>query len=111
MRPIATARPPIHPGEILADELEALDMNASQLSRELHVPVNRITQILNGRRAITADTALRLGRWLGTGPELWLNLQKAYELRLAEQEAGAEIRRTIATRPMSIARGDALTHR
>lgn len=91
------ARPPIHPGEILADELEALQMSASQLSRELHVPVNRNTQILGGKRAITADTALRLGQWLGTGPELWLNLQKAYELRLAEQEVGPEIRRTITT--------------
>ncbi|MGH2562488.1 MAG: HigA family addiction module antitoxin [Thermomicrobiales bacterium] len=90
-------RPLIHPGEILADELETLQISASQLSRELHVPVNRITRILGGRRAITADTALRLGQWLGTGPEFWLNLQKAYELRLAEQEVGAEIRRTITT--------------
>jgi antitoxin HigA-1 len=62
------------------------------------VPTNRISQILNGKRAITADTALRLGYWLGTGPEIWLNLQKSYELRLAEQESGAEIRRTIAPR-------------
>jgi addiction module HigA family antidote len=79
------ARPPIHPGEILADELAELQMSAAQLSRELHVPTNRITQILAGKRAITADTALRLGRWFGTGPELWLNLQKSYELRLEEQ--------------------------
>src|SRR5215217_5573008 len=85
------ARPPIHPGEILADELAELQMSAAQLSRELHVPTNRITQILNGRRALTADTALRLGQWFGTGPELWINLQKQYELRLAEQEVGAEI--------------------
>lgn len=92
------ARPPIHPGEILAGELEELQMSAAQLSRELHVPTNRITQIINGQRAITADTALRLGRWLGTGPELWLNLQKQYELRLAEQEIGEEIRNTITTR-------------
>ncbi|MEA2510970.1 MAG: antitoxin HigA [Thermomicrobiales bacterium] len=79
------ARPPIHPGEILADELAELQISAAQLSRELHVPTNRITQILAGKRAITADTALRLGRWFGTGPELWLNLQKAFELRRAEQ--------------------------
>ena len=92
------ARPPIHPGEILAGELQELRMSAAELSRELHVPTNRITQILNGRRAITADTALRLGQWLGTGPELWLNLQKQYELRLAEQQVGQEIRRTITTR-------------
>lgn len=92
------ARPAIHPGEILADELEELQMSAAELARTLHVPTNRITQIVNGERAVTADTALRLGRWLGTGPELWLNLQKAYELRLAEQEVGPEIQRTIAPR-------------
>ena len=91
-------RPPIHPGEILSDELAELQMSAAQLSREIHVPTNRITQILAGKRAITADTALRLGWWFGTGPELWLNLQKSYELRLAEQEAGAEIRNTITPR-------------
>jgi addiction module HigA family antidote len=92
------ARPPIHPGEILADELAELQMSAARLSRELRVPTNRITQILTGKRGITADPALRLGHWFGTGPELWLNLQKDYELRLAEQEAGAEIRNTIVPR-------------
>ena len=92
------ARPPIHPGEILADELEELNMSAAELSRALHVPTNRITQILAGKRAITADTALRLGQWFGTGPELWINLQKSYELRLAEQEKGEEIKRTIHRR-------------
>src|SRR3954452_12742074 len=92
------ARPPIHPGEILADELAELKLSAAELARTLHVPTNRITQILAGKRAITADTALRLGQWLGTGPELWLNLQKSYELRLAEQESGDEIRRTIHQR-------------
>ncbi|MEZ4615436.1 MAG: HigA family addiction module antitoxin [Caldilineaceae bacterium] len=92
------ARPPIHPGEILADELDELQMSAAELARLLHVPTNRITQILAGRRAVTADTALRLGQWFGTGPELWLNLQKSYELRLAEQTNGEEIRKTIATR-------------
>jgi addiction module HigA family antidote len=91
-------RPPIHPGEILADELEELNITAAALARELHVPTNRITQILNGSRAITADSALRLGQWFGTGPELWLNLQKQYELRLAEQEVGQEIRRLITPR-------------
>lgn len=91
-------RPPIHPGEVLADELAELGVSAAQVSRELHVPTNRVTQILNGRRAITADTALRLGRWLGTGPELWLNLQKQFELRLAEPQVGPEIRRTITPR-------------
>src|SRR3954451_22048632 len=95
---MAMPRPPIHPGEILADELAELDMSAAELARELHVPTNRITQILKRQRAVTADTALRLGQWLGTGPEIWLNLQKVYELRLAEEEVGPEIRRTIVTR-------------
>jgi addiction module HigA family antidote len=94
-------RPPIHPGEILADELAELQMSAAELGRALHVPTNRITQILAGKRSITADTALRLGVWFGTGPEIWLNLQKSYELRLAEQSSGQEIRRTIVTRNVS----------
>jgi antitoxin HigA-1 len=94
-------RPAIHPGEILADELRELGISAAELARTLHVPTNRVTQILNSQRGITADTALRLGQWFGTGPELWLNLQKAYELRLAEQQAGAEIQRTIKRRSMS----------
>jgi antitoxin HigA-1 len=95
---LTMARPPNHPGEVLADELAELEMSAAQLSRELHVPTNRVTQILAGKRGITADTALRLGTWFGTGPEIWMNLQKSYELRLAEQEVGSEIRNTIATR-------------
>ena len=92
------ARNPIHPGEFLADELEALNMSGSQLAAALHVPPNRIYQILNGKRALTADTALRLSQWLGTSAEMWLNLQKLYELRLAEQQTGEEIKRTIASR-------------
>ena len=89
------ARTPIHPGEILADELEALGMSALALAKALHVPANRISQIISGKRGMTADTALRLSRFLGTTPGFWLNLQKAYELRLAEQESGEEIRRSI----------------
>lgn len=92
------SRPPIHPGEMLADEIDELGISAAGLARELRVPTNRVTQILNGRRAITADTALRLGQWLGTGPGLWLNLQKQYELRLAEEQVGEEIRRLIVAR-------------
>ncbi len=84
-------RPAIHPGEVLMDTLEELNINATKVARVLKVPTNRITQILNGQRAITADTALRLGRWLGTSPEFWLNLQKSYKLRLAEQESGKDI--------------------
>ena len=92
------ARPAIHPGEILSEELAELQMSAAELGRTLHVPTNRITQILAGKRSVTADTALRLGHWLGTGPEIWLNLQKAYELRQAELQWGPEIRRTIVPR-------------
>ncbi|MCC5636693.1 HigA family addiction module antidote protein [Nostoc sp. CHAB 5844] len=92
------ARPPIHPGEILGDEITELGMTASDLARVLHVPKNRITEIINGKRGITADTALRLGQYLGTGAEIWLNLQKNYELRLAEQTVGKEIQETIRPR-------------
>ena len=98
------ARPAIHPGEILADELEELGLSASELARSLHIPTNRITQILNGQRGITADTALRLGQWFGTGAELWLNLQKSYELRLAEQLTGEEIQKTIKPHLLEIAK-------
>ncbi|MBD2359817.1 HigA family addiction module antidote protein [Anabaena minutissima FACHB-250] len=92
------ARSPIHPGEILADEITELSMTASDLARVLHVPKNRITEIINGRRGITADTALRLGQYFGTGGEFWLNLQKNYELKLAEQTVGKEIQETIRPR-------------
>jgi antitoxin HigA-1 len=91
-------RPAIHPGEILKDELSELGISAAELARILHVPTNRITQILNCKRAITADTALRLGQWFGTGAELWLNLQKSYELRLAQQLLGEEIQQKIEPR-------------
>lgn len=87
------ARTPIHPGEILQDELHELGISAAELARNLSVPTNRITGILNGRRAVTADTALRLGHWFGMSAEFWLNLQKQYELRLAEKTSGPEIRR------------------
>ena len=87
------ARLPIHPGEILREELELLGISAAELARQLNVPTNRITGILNEERAVTADTALRLGHWLGTSADFWLNLQKLYELRLAENEVGAEIKK------------------
>jgi len=95
-------RDPIHPGKFLADELAALNMTPTELARILHVPPNRIYQILSGRRAMTADTALRLSQWLGTSAEIWMNLQKLYELRLAEQQVGEEIKRTIAHRRPSL---------
>jgi len=86
------ARDAIHPGEQLAEELNALHMSAAELARQLKVPTNRVTEILNGQRAITGDTALRLGHFFGTSPEFWLNLQSLYDLRLAEQRAGKTIR-------------------
>ena len=86
------ARPAIHPGEHLGEELKALGMSAAELARQMQVPTNRVTGIVNGQRAITGDTALRLGRLFGTGAEFWLNLQSLYELRRAEQKAGKTIR-------------------
>ena len=82
----------IHPGEHLAEELKELNMSAAALARKLEVPTNRITEILNGRRAITGDTALRLAHFFGTSAEFWLNLQKLYELRLAEKKASKTIK-------------------
>jgi addiction module HigA family antidote len=85
------ARTAIHPGEHLAEELRELDLSAAELARQLDVPVNRVTGILNGQRSITADTALRLGHWFGTSAEFWLNLQKLYELRRAQARFGETI--------------------
>jgi len=82
----------IHPGEHLAEELEALEMSAAELARKIAVPTNRVTQILNGTRSITGDTALRLAHFFGTSPQFWLNLQTLYDVRIAEQKAGKAIR-------------------
>lgn len=87
------ARTPIHPGEHLTEALEEIGLSAAAFARQIDVPTNRITGILNGQRAVTADTALRLEHWFGTSAEFWLNLQKLYELRLAENEKGAEIKK------------------
>jgi addiction module HigA family antidote len=84
-------RPAIHPGEILADELEHITVTPTELARQLRVPANRISQIIQGKRAITGDTALRLGHWFGNSPQFWLNLQAAYDLRTALESAGPEI--------------------
>ncbi len=86
-------REPIHPGEFLTDELDELGMSAAELARIIHVPANRISQIIAGKRNITADTALRLGQYFGTGPRLWLNLQQSFELDLAMQNITPEIER------------------
>ena len=83
----------IHPGEHLAEQIEELGISAAELARQLHVPTNRVTEILKGRRSITADTALRLGHFFGTNPEYWMNLQKIYDLRLAESKAWETIRK------------------
>jgi addiction module HigA family antidote len=87
------ARTAIHPGEHLAEQLTELGMSAAELGRQLKVPTNRITGILNGQRAVTGDSALRLAHFFGNSAEFWLNLQKVYELRAAELKAGATIRR------------------
>lgn len=86
-------RPAVHPGKILADELSDLQITPTELSRQISVPPNRISQIIQGKRAITGDTALRLGHWFQTSPQFWLNLQSAYDLRMAREAAGREIER------------------
>jgi addiction module HigA family antidote len=95
-------RKPVHPGEILAEDVLAeLELNANQVGQALGIPANRISEILRGRRSITADTALRLGRWLGTSPQFWLNLQRLYDLEVAERELGEKIAREV--KPLAIA--------
>ena len=99
-------RPAIHPGEHLAEQLEALGMSAAELARQIGVPTNRISEILNGRRSVTGDTALRLGHFFDVNPQFWLNLQSAFDLRNAERLAGDAIRslptlRQRANRPRS----------
>ena len=89
---------PIHPGEILAEQLEELGITATVLARELHVPANRLYQLIAGKRAMTADAALRLEQWHGVSTDFWMNLQKTYELDRASEEVGPEIRRTIHRR-------------
>jgi addiction module HigA family antidote len=91
-------RPAIHPGEILADELEEIGVTPTALSRQIDVPPNRITQIIQGKRAITGDTALRLGHWFKTSAQFWLNLQAAYDLRIATEEIGRAVAK-LPTRP------------
>ena len=99
------ARTPTHPGEILAEELDELGVTPTELSRQIRVPANRISQIVNGKRAITGDTALRLAHWFGTSPQFWMNLQTLYDVRMAEQQAGKEIR-SLPTRRTRAKPGD-----
>jgi addiction module HigA family antidote len=102
---------PIHPGVILADEIAELNMTAAQLARELHVPANRLYQLIAGKRAMTADTALRLEQWLGVEAAFWMNLQKSYELDLAAEQIGDEIRRTVHRRQVTPSRDPTATAR
>ena len=88
---------PVHPGRIIKREIKARGISGHNLALELGVPPDRISKILNAKRGITADTALRLGRYLDTGPEIWMNLQATYELEVAEIERGKEIKRTVRT--------------
>ena len=90
---------PIHPGEILSEEfMKPLGISINRLARDLHVPPNRIHAIVHGERAITADTALRLGIYFAVAPETWLNLQSDYDLRVARRTAGQEISKTVRRR-------------
>ena len=98
---------PVHPGEILAEEMQEMGMSANALAKALGVPANRITAILNERRGVTADTALRLSRYLGTTPEFWLNLQKTFELRTAQIASEKAIMELVKPRsPMAAASSD-----
>lgn len=83
----------VHPGEVLKAELEELNVTPTEFARQIDVPPNRVSQIIAGKRAVTGDTALRFGHWFGTDPQFWLNLQSAYEIRIAEEKAGREIAR------------------
>jgi addiction module HigA family antidote len=93
--PAGVRLPPVHPGRTLASELAARDLTANALALKLRVPANRISDILRGQRAISAETALRLGRYFGTGAAFWMNLQSQYDLALAEQVLGARISREV----------------
>lgn len=92
------ARTPIHPGEVLSEALEALGVSPIELSRQIRVPANCISRIINGKRAILGDTALHLAHWFGSRPQFWMNLQARCDVRLPEQQAGTEIRR-LPTKP------------
>ena len=90
--------PPIHPGELLRDELDEIGVSLNELARALRVPMNRISAIVNGKRAITVDTAMRLARYFGTSPRYWLNLQVAYDLEVAAQEIQPQIEKEVLPR-------------
>ena len=88
--------PPVHPGEILREDLmRPMRLSINRLARDLRVPVNRVSEIVNGRRGITADTALRLARYFGSTAEFWLNLQAAYDLQVATRRSAGRIERDV----------------
>jgi len=89
--------PPIHPGVILKEDLADAGISLNRLARDIRVPMNRISAIVNGKRSITADTALRLALFFGTSPQYWMNLQSNYDIALAEYEAGSRIRADVKT--------------
>ncbi len=103
---------PVHPGEVLRDEFDEVGLSVNALSKALGVPVNRVTMILNGQRGVSANTALRLARYFGTTSQLWLNLQKTWELRQAETAAGQEITKCVTPRRLAttgaVAEGECL---
>ena len=105
------SRPAIHPGEILAEELAELAVTPTALARQLKVPANRITQIVQGKRSISGDTALRLGHWFRTSGQFWLNLQSAYDIRVAARESGAEIALLPMRAPVETRQGRAVRGR
>jgi addiction module HigA family antidote len=98
---------PIHPGEVLKEELAEINMSANAFAQALHVPANRITAILSGTRSITADTALRISFFFGTTPEFWLNLQTAYDLKVAREFVGKKVEQEVRSLIPTIPR---LTH-
>lgn len=94
----AVKLPPIHPGEVLADELAEINVSVAALSRALDVPQSRMAEIVAGRRNVTADTALRLAAYFGTSARLWINLQATYDLKMAEAKDGAHIAAVVRSR-------------
>ena len=95
----------VHPGEILEGELDEIGITASELARQIEVPANRLSQIINGQRAVTGDTALRLGHWFAMDPQFWMNLQSQYDLALAERRVGAAVKALPTTAPDRTPRG------
>ena len=100
-------RQAVHPGAILKEELAELGVTPTAFARQIHVPPNRVSQIIGGKRAITGDTALRFGHWFGTDPQFWINLQAQYDLAVAERETGADIRKLPTQREMTRASAQA----